>query len=92
MEKSLRVLGGEEGHGHSHDHSHTHSEAAAISVDSAQASGASTSLSPDGLRSRGSGKQNEVDHQEHIEQAHAVAAPSKLSAYLNLFGDFVHNM
>lgn len=92
MEKSLRVLGGEEGHGHSHDHSHTHSEAAAISVDSAQASGASTSLSPDGLRSRGSGKQNEVDHQEHIEQAHAVAAPSKLSAYLNLFGDFVHNI
>ncbi|KAG1737305.1 ZIP zinc transporter-domain-containing protein [Suillus lakei] len=92
MEKSLRVLGGEEGHGHSHDHSHTHSEAAAISADSAQASGASTSLSPGGLRSRGSGKQNEVDHQEHVEQAHAATAPSKLSAYLNLFGDFVHNI
>ncbi|KAG1872286.1 ZIP-like iron-zinc transporter [Suillus subluteus] len=92
MEKSLRVLGGEEGHGHSHDHSHTHSKATAISADSAQASGASTSLSPDGLRSRGSGKQNEVDREEHIEQAHAATAPSKLSAYLNLFGDFVHNI
>lgn len=89
MEKSLRVLGGEEGHGHSHDHSHTHSEAAVVS---AQASGVSTSLSPDGLRSRGSEKQNEVDHQEHVEQAHAATAPSKLSAYLNLFGDFVHNI
>ncbi|KAG1808376.1 ZIP zinc transporter-domain-containing protein [Suillus subaureus] len=92
MEKSLRVLGGDEGHDHSHDHSHTHSKATAISADSAQASGASTSLSPDGLRSRGSGKQNEVDREEHIEQAHAATAPSKLSAYLNLFGDFVHNI
>lgn len=92
MEKSLRVLGGDEGHDHSHDHSHTHSKAIAISADSAQASGASTSLSPDGLRSRGSGKQNEVDREEHIEQAHAATAPSKLSAYLNLFGDFVHNI
>lgn len=92
MEKSLRVLGGDEGHDHSHDHSHTHSKATGISADSAQASGASTSLSPDGLRSRGSGKQNEVDREEHIEQAHAATAPSKLSAYLNLFGDFVHNI
>ncbi|KAG2124159.1 ZIP-like iron-zinc transporter [Suillus cothurnatus] len=77
-----------EGHGHSHDHSHTHSKAATISTDSVQASGASTSLSPDGLRSRGSGKQNEVDRQAYVEQAHAATAPSKLSAYLNLFGDF----
>ncbi|KAG2127631.1 ZIP-like iron-zinc transporter [Suillus bovinus] len=92
MEKSLRVLGGEEGHSHSHDHSHTHSKDAVISADSAQASGASTSFSPDGLRLRGSGKQNEVDRQEHNEQAHAATAPSKLSAYLNLFGDFVHNI
>lgn len=88
MEKTLRVLGGEDGHGHSH----THSESTATSADSAQASGVSTSLSPDGLRSRGSGKQNEVDHQEHVEHAHAATAPSKLSAYLNLFGDFVHNI
>ncbi|KAG1898373.1 ZIP-like iron-zinc transporter [Suillus fuscotomentosus] len=92
MEKSLRVLGGEDGHSHSHGHSHTHSTDAAVSADSAQASGASTSLSPDGLRSRGSGKQNEVDRQEPVEQAHAATAPSKLSAYLNLFGDFVHNI
>ncbi|KAG1744047.1 ZIP-like iron-zinc transporter [Suillus paluster] len=89
MEKTLRVLGGEEGHGHSHDHSHTHSEATVVS---AQASGVSTSLSPDGLRSRGLEKQDEVDHQEHVEQPHAATAPSKLSAYLNLFGDFVHNI
>lgn len=92
MEKSLRVLGGEDGHSHSHGHSHTHSTDAAVSADSAQASGASTTLSPDGLRSRGSGKQNEVDRQEPVEQAHAATAPSKLSAYLNLFGDFVHNI
>ena len=88
MEKSLRVLGSEEGHSHSHGHSH--SEVAVIST---QASGVSTSLSPDGLRSRGSGKSGEkADHQENMEHIHAATAPSKLSAYLNLFGDFVHNM
>jgi len=87
MEKTLRVLSGEEGHSHSHGHSH--SEGA---VNSVQSTGVSTSLSPDGLRSRRSDKSSDVDQQETVEDIHAATAPSKLSAYLNLFGDFVHNM
>ncbi|KAH9178114.1 Zinc/iron permease, partial [Lactarius sanguifluus] len=39
----------------------------------------------DGLRSR------HKHHQNEEEKSH-ISGPSKLSAYLNLFGDFVHNM
>ena len=87
MEKTPRVLGGEEGHSHSHGHSHSEG-----TVNFVQASGVSTTLSPDGLRSRRSGKLDDADHQENVEHTHAATAPSKLSAYPNLFGDFVHNM
>jgi zinc transporter 7 len=87
MEKTLRVLSGEEGDSHSHGHSHSEG-----TVNSGQASGVSTSFSPDGLRSRRSEKSSDADHQENVEHIHAATAPSKLSAYLNLFGDFVHNM
>ncbi|KAH7913537.1 ZIP-like iron-zinc transporter [Hygrophoropsis aurantiaca] len=88
MEKSLRVLSGEdESSGHSHGHSHSHS-----AESSAKASGADVSVSTDGLRSRGSEKLDTDSHIEETESSHSVAAPSKLSAYLNLFGDFVHNI
>ncbi|KAI0956104.1 hypothetical protein AcV7_006597 [Taiwanofungus camphoratus] len=60
MEKTLRVLGNEDGHaGHSHSHSHGDKSAA-----------------------------DELVQTSVIKVAHT----SKLSAYLNLFGDFVHNM
>ncbi|OJT15557.1 hypothetical protein TRAPUB_6532 [Trametes pubescens] len=91
MEKTLRVLGGdEEGAGHSHSHSHSPS--------GEPANGTSTSVSvathASGLKSRGSDK---ADGQESAagaphEDNKSPAQTSKLSAYLNLFGDFVHNM
>uniref|UniRef100_D8QII4 ZIP-like iron-zinc transporter n=1 Tax=Schizophyllum commune (strain H4-8 / FGSC 9210) TaxID=578458 RepID=D8QII4_SCHCM len=112
MEKTLRVLSGEEGdaHGHSHAHGHAHSHSDAQPT--AAASGVA-SPSSGVLRARGktgdkdaSGQAKGVDGQlmgeldvgkaEHPE-AHThehtpSAGPSKLSAYLNLFGDFVHNI
>lgn len=86
MEKTLRVLGGgeEDGHSHSHSQSHTHEPP------TAQASGASSSELSEGLRSR---SKTETESENHSPPATISASgPSKLSAYLNLFGDFVHNM
>lgn len=81
MEKTLRVLGSDSEGGHSHSHSHgtdvSHSTAVAASSDAT------------GLRSRGSNKKDDADTDEKGE---STRGPSKLSAYLNLFGDFVHNI
>ena len=100
MEKTLRVLGGEdEGEGHSHSHSHSHSSNGSAE----HANGHSTAVkapSADGLKSRGADA-NSDSAEKHESNGNsngngaAEDAPkqtSKLSAYLNLFGDFVHNM
>lgn len=85
MEKTLRVLGGdEESSGHSHSHSHSHSAPV-----EGQASGAKSSISANGLRARTSEKS---ESETLVERENPVSGPSKMSAYLNLFGDFVHNM
>lgn len=93
MEKTLRVLGGdEEGGAHSHSHSHSHSPAR---DDTGNASGVHVSPSSDGLKNRkAEGKASTIDSTSAEDQVHENAGPqpSKLSAYLNLFGDFVHNM
>lgn len=92
MEKTLRVLGNEDGHaGHAHSHSHGTTPAADTS---GQASGVSVSHSSSDLRSRGaekSGADITSSPGEH-EAENTAKQTSKLSAYLNLFGDFVHNM
>ncbi|KAH9068467.1 ZIP-like iron-zinc transporter [Lactarius deliciosus] len=89
MEKSLRVLGGGEGHAHSHDHSNAVPEGSISSAVEPNSVG-------DGLRSRhkDNGEQQPDDHKHHQneEEKSHISGPSKLSAYLNLFGDFVHNM
>jgi zinc transporter 7 len=85
MEKSLRVLGGDEG---SHSHSHAHSP----NDTKATTTGVSLSEEKNEKRSRKSRKAN--GDGSHVPEARVKPAdsPSKLSAYLNLFGDFVHNM
>jgi solute carrier family 39 (zinc transporter), member 7 len=84
MEKTLRVLGGDDdSSSHSHSHSHSQVSATATSVASSDKSG---------LKSRGSGKPNGATTHEKEEDYKPSNSPSKLSAYLNLFGDFVHNM
>ncbi|KAI5116657.1 hypothetical protein M0805_004918 [Coniferiporia weirii] len=89
MEKTLRVLGGDEGEGgHSHSHSHSNGSETA-------SSGVSTSLStPDkeGLRLRQGQSDTVANEQKHEHEKKDISGPSKLSAYLNLFGDFVHNI
>ncbi|TRM64394.1 ZIP zinc transporter-domain-containing protein [Schizophyllum amplum] len=89
MEKTLRVLSGgeDDGHGHSHAHGHSHSHESPT----ASASGAAVKPASEGeLRARGKA---EITHEKEAkkETSHA-SGPSKLSAYLNLFGDFVHNI
>ena len=90
MEKTLRVLSGGEGHTHSHEGNEHHDNVPDESTSSAVEPHSSSS----GMRSR---HQANTDHSHEREpQAEEVkgnvGGPSKLSAYLNLFGDFVHNM
>ena len=83
MEKTLRVLGSEGG-GHSHSHSHS------VEGSTSHSSGIELSPGDGGLKAR-KGKKEHEEEQEQEERS-SQNGPSKLSAYLNLFGDFVHNM
>jgi zinc transporter 7 len=87
MEKSLRVLGGGEGHAHSHDHRDAVPEESISSAVEPNSVG-------DSLRSRRkvNEEQHDEKHPQSEEEKRHISGPSKLSAYLNLFGDFVHNM
>lgn len=89
MEKTLRVLGGgEDDSGHSHSHSHVQPSDAS----SARASAVSTSSGSNNLKSRTSTSASAEVKEPSPGPSHAATGPSKLSAYLNLFGDFVHNI
>lgn len=85
MEKALRVLSGDSGEaGHSHSHS----------IDK-PAGGRSTGIDKSGMTSEGLRERRTTDiikAEIPVEKAKSGTGPSKLSAYLNLFGDFVHNM
>ncbi|KIP11207.1 hypothetical protein PHLGIDRAFT_114862 [Phlebiopsis gigantea 11061_1 CR5-6] len=86
MEKTLRVLGGEDEHAHGHSHSHSVApEGHASGVDVAHTGGE--------LKARKADKADaSADEGADDAPANSGAQPSKLSAYLNLFGDFVHNI
>jgi zinc transporter 7 len=86
MEKTLRVLSSGEGAGHSHSHSHSHGG----SEPSGHASGVAVA-GGEGLRARGTSEKL-TDAPVVQTNEPTIKGPSKLSAYLNLFGDFVHNM
>ncbi|EJU04886.1 Zinc/iron permease [Dacryopinax primogenitus] len=88
MEKSLRTLSGEDDddHGHGHGHSHSHAYGPEHKVDSAGST--AVRQNGEGLRPRKKGqKATEPEGKEP-----AVHATSKLSAYLNILGDFIHNI
>jgi zinc transporter 7 len=89
MEKTLRVLGGNDGNDGNASHSHSHS---VDQPEAGHATGVNISGAVHGnLRERNNTK---PDTKSETRQEHAKASsgPSKLSAYLNLFGDFVHNI
>lgn len=88
MEKTLRVLGSE-GEGHSHSHSHSHS----VGGSTSHSSGIELSRGNGELKARKEKKEhNEEEDQDQEKERSSQNGPSRLSAYLNLFGDFVHNM
>ncbi len=90
MEKTLRVLGGGEAHTHSHEGHGDLSKASDESTSYAVEPHTSSS----GMRSRHQANTERSNkHDLQVEDAKSnVGGSSKLSAYLNLFGDFVHNM
>jgi solute carrier family 39 (zinc transporter), member 7 len=88
MEKTLRVLGADEdAHSHSHSHSHSQSHVSPEVIKNSSVKGSATE---DGPRSRNKSATNSSSSSPEIPKT--ANGPSKLSAYLNLFGDFVHNM
>jgi zinc transporter 7 len=90
MEKTLRVLGGGEAHTHSHD---GHGDLIKA-TDESTSSAIEQNTSSSGMRSRHQANTEHSNKQESQSEdvKGNVGGPSKLSAYLNLFGDFVHNM
>ncbi|KAJ3928579.1 MAG: Zinc/iron permease [Lentinula lateritia] len=91
MEKTVRVLGGDEDGTTAHSHSHSHSV-----DDRAMTTGRSIATSEGTLKSRA--KIESTSSPTYLESSNTESTnsvtngPSKLSAYLNLFGDFVHNI
>ncbi|KAF7771586.1 hypothetical protein Agabi119p4_5897 [Agaricus bisporus var. burnettii] len=84
MEKTLRVLSGDDEGGHSHSHSHSLKD----DCDSAETTAVNNSVSQNGLRSR----KGEKVKEDNVQPVKASSGPTATSAYLNLFGDFVHNI
>lgn len=85
----MRVLSaqaGDEGHSHSHSHSHSHAPVAAKSTSVDESSDKS------GLRSRAKGEPDATAVETTDKKSAEVNRSLKLSAYLNLFGDFTHNI
>ena len=90
MEKTLRVLSGGEAHTHSHE---GHGDLSNATTDESTSSAVETHSSSSGMRSRNHANTEQSDkHEPQSKDANNVGGPSKSSAYLNLFGDFVHNM
>ena len=85
-EKILRVLGSE-GEGHSHFHSRSNS----VEGSTSHSSGVEISHGNGDLKVRKVTVEYKRE-QENEEERSSQNGPSKLSAYLNLFGGFVHNM
>lgn len=90
MEKTLRVLGGGEAHSHSNEGDGDLSKG----TDESTSSAIEPHTSSSGMRSRQpANMEHSNKHEPQSEDSKGnIGGPSKLSAYLNLFGDFVHNM
>jgi zinc transporter 7 len=90
MEKTLRVLSGGETHTHSHE---GHGDLSNATTEESTSSAIEPHSSSSGMRSRNQANTEQSDkHEPQLKDASNAGGPSKLSAYLNLFGDFVHNM
>ncbi|KAI5454711.1 hypothetical protein NCC49_003599 [Naganishia albida] len=95
LDKTMRVLSSTSGDGSSKGHSHHHHHAGPQIEPSKKVQASSTAVEPvsssDGLRSRAKGEK--ATETAEVESTQKEASASlKLSAYLNLFGDFTHNI
>ncbi|KAG8891661.1 hypothetical protein FRC01_014589, partial [Tulasnella sp. 417] len=91
-EKLSRTFGGGDEHGHSHSHSHSHSHGAEPEVKPSAASTSVNKPASDELRKRGSNLHADETSVDAPSTPTVHNGPSKLSAYLNLMGDFMHNI
>ncbi|ODO12093.1 hypothetical protein I350_00879 [Cryptococcus amylolentus CBS 6273] len=90
LDKTMRVLSssaGGGGHSHSHSHNHSHAQPEGSTA-------TSSAIAPSAeLRSRNTSTSEKPAQPETEEDDTEKVNPSlKLSAYLNLFGDFTHNI
>ncbi|KAG8853913.1 hypothetical protein FRB96_007922 [Tulasnella sp. 330] len=90
-EKVSRTFGGDDDHSHSHSHSHSN---ASLVVSASAQSSAVTGKNTDGPRKRKADGKSEHSavSKGAITSPNPSIGPSKLSAYLNLMGDFMHNI
>ncbi|KAJ3782824.1 Zinc/iron permease [Lentinula aff. detonsa] len=87
MEKTVRILGGDDNEAAAHSHSHSQSHSI---ENEGKTTGRSVAFSEETLKSRV--KASSAESSKSVPTNSATNGPSKLSAYLNLFGDFVHNI
>ncbi|WWC60553.1 uncharacterized protein I303_103127 [Kwoniella dejecticola CBS 10117] len=106
LDKTMRVLNSSAGNEpHSHSHSHSHSHGHSHKNDTAVSTGTSTSLltssnsgelksrkSPSDVTSIEPKAPSDVIDDNSVPVKKEVNQSLKLSAYLNLFGDFTHNI
>jgi zinc transporter 7 len=95
LDKTMRVLSAASGDGSSKSHSHHHHHSTPQIETAEKVAAASSAVEPvissDGLRSRGK-VQAETTAFEVDPTQKAANASLKLSAYLNLFGDFSESL
>ncbi|KAI9322218.1 ZIP zinc transporter-domain-containing protein [Dichotomocladium elegans] len=95
MDKMMRVLNGGGGHDHHHHHHHDSDDNdGKAKKDEVAAAVKESSEGSDGLRQRKTTTQKEKEQKETEEHKRSQSTDNgiKLSAYLNLFADFTHNM
>ena len=86
------MLGGGDDNHHSHSHSPDVDSHTSGVTQVVEATGISSTPSQSALKSRKASPNHSDTNSVSASPAVASSGPSKLSAYLNLFGDFVHNM
>lgn len=94
MDKLMRVFNGGEGHDHHHHHHHQHDVKEKQQQDEKYTTSTVAKGQPEGLRQRVKDKKDDDENEKEKHHDHATHSNSsiKLSAYLNLFADFTHNM
>jgi zinc transporter 7 len=93
----LNASAGNEGHSHSHSHSHSHAHSQIIDEKPTSTTSALASQESETLRSRKSPTDvlSTPSSAPPTSPSTSTQTPNpslKLSAYLNLFGDFTHNI